>query len=135
MRAAISAVAATPGLVLLRESSLYGSTPVDAGGDDYVNAVIEVQTDRLTPLQVLEILQGIEHAAGRTRPYRNAPRTLDLDVLLYGDLQDDNPTLTLPHPRMLQRAFVLVPLAEIAPHKVTAKQLAAVQDQGVWRRV
>ena len=134
VRAAIAAIAAETGWQLVRQSSLYGSTPVDAGGDDYVNAVVEVQTSHLTPLQVLEILQRIEQAAGRQRPYRNAPRTLDLDVLLYGDLQDSNPTLTLPHPRMWERAFVLVPLSEIAPQRVNLAQLDAVRDQGIWRR-
>ena len=134
VQSAIAAIAAEPGLQLLRQSSLYGSTPIDAGGDDYVNAVVEVQTATLSPMAVLQALQRIEQAAGRTRPYRNAPRTLDLDVLLYGELTDDNPTLTLPHPRMAQRAFVLLPLSEIAPQRVTPAQLAAVRDQGIWRR-
>ena len=68
---------------------------------------------------------------GANAPYRNAPRTLDLDVLLYGDARISSSTLTVPHPRMQQRAFVLLPLAEIAPASVSAEALAAVQDQTV----
>ena len=83
---AILAIAALPGLFLTRQSALYGSAPVDAGGGDYVNAVVEVQT-ALTPHALLAKLQSIESAAGRERPYRNAPRTLDLDVLLYDQLE------------------------------------------------
>ena len=80
---------------------------------------------------LLAALQHIEQGAGRQRPYRNAPRTLDLDVLMYGSTIMNEPSLTLPHPRMLQRAFVLVPLAEIAPEQVTAAQLAAVLGQAI----
>jgi 2-amino-4-hydroxy-6-hydroxymethyldihydropteridine diphosphokinase len=133
LRQAIAAIAQIPGCTLLQQSALYGSTPVDAGGDDYVNAVVEVATD-LSPLGLLQALQAIENAAGRERPYRNAPRTLDLDVLLYGDCVSADPLLTLPHPRMLERAFVLQPLAEIAPNRVTSAQLAAVSHQAVWPR-
>ena len=128
---AIEAIAALTGVQLLRQSSLYGSAPVDAGGDDYVNAVAQVQTTR-TPLQLLHALQTIEDAAGRARPYRNAPRTLDLDLLRYADLQLDTPELVLPHPRMTARAFVLRPLAEIAPELVSDAALQAVADQPVW---
>ena len=78
---AVAAIAALPGLLLTRQSSLYGSAPIDAGGDDYVNAVVEVQTS-LAPQALLVQLQSIENDAGRARPYRNAPRTLDLDLLL-----------------------------------------------------
>ena len=80
-----------------------------------------------TPL--LNQLQGLERQAGRERPHRNAPRTLDLDILLYGDAQVYSPRLTIPHPRMLLRAFVLAPLAEIAPLRVSAAQLEAVGSQ------
>ena len=69
----------------------------------------------LAPMDLLDALQAIEQAHGRERPYRNAPRTLDLDLLLYGDLTLDTPRLTLPHPRLGERAFVLRPLLEIAP--------------------
>ncbi|MDB5999002.1 MAG: folK, partial [Rhizobacter sp.] len=86
---------------------------------------------------LLVALQAIEQRFHRTRSYRNAPRTLDLDLLLYGDERIDTPTLTVPHPRMHQRAFVLVPLAEIAPdvpvapHGTARALLAAVADQTV----
>lgn len=126
------AVAHSSDWVLLRHSSLYGSKPVDATGPDFINAVACVQTT-LSPLALLHKLQAIELAAGRQRPYRNAPRTLDLDLLLYGAVVMNSTELTLPHPRMAQRAFVLAPLAEIAPELVPASQLQAVQDQGVWR--
>ena len=117
---------------LQRRSSLYRSAPVEAAGPDFINAVAEVAT-ALSPQQLLTELQLLEQTAGRQRPYRNAPRTLDLDILRYGDFQLDSPTLTIPHPRMLARAFVLVPLAEIAPSLVTAAQLQAVVHQAIER--
>jgi len=129
--AAIDAIATLDGVQLSRQSSLYGSAPVDAGGGDYVNAVVQVQT-QLGPHALLAALHGIEQAAGRERPYRNAPRTLDLDVLLYADQVIQDAQLTVPHPRMWERAFVLRPLAEIAPEKVSATQLQAVADQPIW---
>lgn len=107
---------------LVRHSSLYSSAPVDAGGPDFVNAVAELETG-LAPLDLLAQLQALEDAAGRARPYRNAPRTLDLDLLLYGDERIVLPLLSVPHPRMHERAFVLVPLAEIAPERVPAERL------------
>ncbi len=117
-----------PGTKLLRQSSLYVSAPHDASGPDFVNAVVELST-ALMPHALLDHLHQLEHNEARTRPYRNAPRTLDLDILLYGDQQVQSPTLTLPHPRMFQRAFVLLPLAEIAPQRVSTAQLAAVDGQ------
>jgi len=129
--AAIDAIRALPCVQLTRQSSLYGSAPVDAGGGDYVNAVVQVRTT-LAPHALLGALHGIEQAAGRARPYRNAPRTLDLDVLLYGTQQLHDAVLTVPHPRMWERAFVLRPLAEIAPDLVNAAQLQAVADQPIW---
>jgi 2-amino-4-hydroxy-6-hydroxymethyldihydropteridine diphosphokinase len=129
--AAIEAIADVDGLALTRKSSLYGSAPIDAGGADYVNAVVEVVTN-LKPQVLLEQLQAIEHRAGRERSYRNAPRTLDLDLLLYGSKRIDTATLIVPHPRMWERAFVLRPLAEIAPHSVKAKHLRVVADQSAW---
>lgn len=112
---ALDRLAWTSGVRLLRASSLYRTAPVDASGDDYVNAVAEVDTS-LSPRALLAALHGIEQAHGRERPYRNAPRTLDLDLLLYDDdTIDDAPRLIVPHPRMHQRAFVLAPLAELAP--------------------
>lgn len=114
-------------------SSLYLSQPVDASGDDYVNAVIKIETS-LDAYELLAELQKLEIQAGRASPQdrahlHNAPRTLDLDILLYGDAQISSRTLTVPHPRMRQRAFVLVPLAQIAPELVSAAGLRAVQDQ------
>ena len=103
---------------------------MDAGGPDYVNAVVQIQT-RLTAPDLLSALQASELRAGRERSYRNAPRTLDLDLLLYGDARIASPRLEVPHPRMQERAFVLLPLAEIAPHLVPQDQLDAVAYQRV----
>lgn len=113
-------------------SSLYRSAPVDAVGPDFVNAVVELQTE-LDPNALLAELQRLETGAGRERPYRNAPRTLDLDLLRHGDAVLDTPRLRLPHPRMAERAFVLLPLAEIAPEQVTSLQLAQVAQQRIER--
>lgn len=129
---AVQAMAQLPDTQLVDLSSLYVSAPVDAGGPDYLNAVAALQT-RLSPLDLLHALQAIELAAGRERPYRNAPRTLDLDVLLYGDLQLNTPELTVPHPRLRERAFVLYPLAELLPGQISAEQLAAVAKQRIAR--
>ncbi len=129
---AMQAIADTDGVALTRQSTLYTSSPVDSSGPDFVNAVVEVLT-RLPAMRLLEQLQAIESRAGRVRPYRHAPRTLDLDILLYADSRIDKHRLTVPHPRMMQRAFVLVPLAEIAPQYVSAEQLRAVEEQTVAR--
>jgi 2-amino-4-hydroxy-6-hydroxymethyldihydropteridine diphosphokinase len=129
---AVHSIAALPRTRLLQLSSLYRSAPVDAGGPDYLNAVAVVETG-LAALELLDALQAIELAAGRERPYRNAPRTLDLDLLRFGDLQMQTERLTLPHPRMLERAFVLQPMAELAGAGVTARQLDRVADQRIER--
>lgn len=113
-------------------SSLYRSAPWDASGPDFINAVVALHTT-LAPLALLHQLQQLEQRAGRERAYRNAPRTLDLDLLRHGDVVLDTPTLTLPHPRLTQRAFVLLPLAEIAPALVTPAQLAQVAGQPIER--
>jgi 2-amino-4-hydroxy-6-hydroxymethyldihydropteridine diphosphokinase len=118
IRRALGALAAAPGMRLVRESPLYRNPP--AGGleqPDFVNAVAEIETG-LTPRELLGELLELERAQGRTRDYPNAPRTLDLDILLYGGLVVREPGLAIPHPRMLGRAFVLVPLADIAPDAV-----------------
>lgn len=115
---------------LLKVSSLYASAPVDAVGPDYLNAVALLDTE-LAPLDLLHALQALENAAGRERPWRNAPRTLDLDVLMYGELQMADAELTLPHPRMRERAFVLFPLAELAPQQVSPSERAAVASQRI----
>ena len=127
---ALKAMAALPQTQLQAVSSLYSSAPVDATGPDYLNAVAQLETG-LDAQAFLEALQAMELAAGRERPYRNAPRTLDLDVLLWGTETLNTPTLVVPHPRMYERAFVLRPLAELAPHLVQAAQLSAVADQRI----
>ena len=129
---AIGALDRLPDTRVTARSSLYRTAPVDAGGPDYVNAVARLCT-RLTAPELLNVLQGLEHDAGRERPYRHAPRTLDLDLLRYGDARIDSPRLKVPHPRMLARAFVLVPLAEIDPALVPAAALAAVASQQIER--
>ena len=125
---AIASIAALEGVKLVAQSSFYRSAPIDSSGPDYVNAVVQLQTNLIAP-ELLAQLQAIEQSAGRERPYRNAPRTLDLDLLLFGDASIQSPSLTLPHPRMWQRAFVLLPLAEIAPALVSAALLDSVKDQ------
>lgn len=130
VRDAVAALDRLPATRLVRTSSLYRSAPVDAGGPDFINAVAEVATQLSAP-DLLHALQGIEQAAGRERPYRNAPRTLDLDLLLYGDARIASPALTVPHPRLRERAFVLLPLRELAPARVTEAELAAVAGQRI----
>jgi len=103
-----------PQTELTAESSLFRSAPVDAQGDDFINAVAQLNT-QLSAEALLEQLQTLEQAAGRERPFPNAPRTLDLDLLLYGDRRIATTILTVPHPRMTQRAFVLIPLLQIDP--------------------
>lgn len=114
LRGAVEALAALAQTRLVACSSLYRSAPVDAAGPDFVNAVAELET-ALDPAALLDALQAIEQRFGRVRGERNAPRTLDLDLLLHGDAVLDTARLRLPHPRLHRRAFVLVPLAEIAP--------------------
>jgi len=132
VRKAIADLAQLPSTVTVAVSSLYGSAPLDADGPDYVNAVVQVRT-ALSPDALLAALQAIEQQAGRERPYRNAPRTLDLDILLYGEHLVDREDLQIPHPRMWQRAFVVLPLAEIAPDLLSPAQVQAVAGQGLHR--
>lgn len=132
VRGALQALGQHPGLRLLRASSLYCTAPFEAQGPDFINAVAEVATTLSAP-ELLRALQAIELAAGRERPYPNAPRTLDLDLLFYGEARIQSPALTVPHPRWRERAFVLLPLAEIAPQRVPAEALAAVAAQAVQR--
>ena len=98
---------------------------------DMLRMLAQVQTT-LAPHALLAQLQAIEQAAGRERPYRNAPRTLDLDILWFGDQVIDTPTLTVPHPRMAERAFVLRPLADLVPERVAAEALQAVTTQSIY---
>jgi 2-amino-4-hydroxy-6-hydroxymethyldihydropteridine diphosphokinase len=129
---AIAALDRLPQTRLLRASGLYRSAPWEASGPDFINAVAAVETG-LDAHELLRALQALELQAGRERPYRNAPRTLDLDLLLYGDAVIDTPDLSVPHPRLRERAFVLLPLAEIAPALVTADELQAVAGQAIER--
>ncbi len=135
--AARLAVGGIPQTRLVVVSSLYQTKPVDASGDDYINAVIKIETE-LGIYQLLKELQRLESLSGRALAQdrahlHNAPRTLDLDILLYGAARIESSTLTVPHVRMWQRAFVLVPLSEIAPELVSAEQLAAVSGQLISR--
>lgn len=133
---AIARLGALDNSALLAVSSLYRSAPLDAGGADYVNAVARIAT-QLSALDLLQALQDIEQAHGRERPYRNAPRTLDLDLLLYDDQEITTATLQVPHPRMTGRAFVLLPLLELAPdialpgHGPARQFMAGVADQDI----
>ena len=112
---AMDELAKLPESRLTARSSLYASAPIGYEAQpDFINAAVEVET-RLSPRALLSALLDIEHHHGRNRSFRNAPRTLDLDLLLYGRAHFHEEGLTLPHPRMHQRAFVLLPLHEIAP--------------------
>lgn len=113
-----AALARMPHTDLIARSSLYRSAPVGyTDQPDFVNAVAAIRTS-LAPRALLEALLDIEREQGRVREFLNAPRTLDLDIALYGDRVIDEPGLSVPHPRMHQRAFVVLPLAEIAPDMV-----------------
>jgi len=134
--AALKALAALPRTNLHASSSIYRTAPIESSGPDYLNAVVALDT-QLSAHEMLIELQHIELTHGRERPYRNAPRTLDLDLLVFGAESIDTPALTVPHPRMHERAFVLVPLAQVAPDLVIpgrgriADLLTAVADQRI----
>ena len=123
-------------IAVLAKSSLYRTAPIDAGGDDYLNCVVKLDTT-LPVRHLLALCHKIEHHFGRERPFRNAPRTLDLDILLYGEQCIEEPDLIVPHPRLVERAFALVPLIEIAPQLIIPQHgradafLAAVADQRI----
>ncbi|MEN6586618.1 MAG: 2-amino-4-hydroxy-6-hydroxymethyldihydropteridine diphosphokinase [Sulfuricella sp.] len=128
-----------PATRLIAHSSLYRSAPWGYSDQpDFINAVAEIET-RLEPARLLEMLLDIEHRFGRVREFLNAPRVLDLDLLLYDGLIHHEHGLTLPHPRMHERAFVLLPLTEIAPecvipgHGRAASLLAACAGQKLQR--
>lgn len=142
LQSAALALAALPSTQLAHLSGFYRTAPLNtdtagsespAPGGDYCNAVAALDTDLPAPL-LLNALQAIEQQFGRVRSQRNAPRLLDLDLLLYGNGSIASKKLTVPHPRMNQRAFVLRPLAEIAPGLVSPAQLRAVAHQaiGLW---
>ncbi|WP_332814524.1 2-amino-4-hydroxy-6-hydroxymethyldihydropteridine diphosphokinase [Ramlibacter sp.] len=130
--AALDRLQALPQTRLAARSSLYRTAPVGAAGPDFVNAVAALRTSLSAP-DLLAALQRLEAEAGRERPFANAPRTLDLDLLLYGQARIASPRLVVPHPRMHERAFVLVPLAEIAPALVAPQALAALTSQVIAR--
>jgi 2-amino-4-hydroxy-6-hydroxymethyldihydropteridine diphosphokinase len=132
---ALGALAELPLTQVLVRSGLYQSDAIDCepGAPPFVNAVAGLSTGLSAP-QLLAALQQLEQAAGRQRPYRNAPRTLDLDLLLYGEGRVESASLCVPHPRMGQRAFVLRPLAEIAPQWAAAAAAPDLASQ-VLRRI
>jgi len=116
---AFVALSHLPGTRLVKQSSLYRTAPIDCidAAPDFINAVAEIETE-LSPQVLLDALHKIENGAGRERPYINAPRVLDCDLLLYENVVLNTVKLTLPHPRMHTRGFVLLPLFEIAPHLI-----------------
>lgn len=142
VQAALQALHAIPNTTVIKQSSLYRTDPVGYGVDelpaipDFINAVVQVKT-ALASLDLLAALFEIENQFGRERPYLNAPRLLDLDLLLYDTVVMNTERLTLPHPRMFERGFVLLPLAEIAPdlQHLTAGSVVNVaknyQNQGI----
>jgi 2-amino-4-hydroxy-6-hydroxymethyldihydropteridine diphosphokinase len=130
VRDAIAQITQLPQIQMLASSSLYRTAPIESSGDDYINAVVKISTT-LPSYSLLSMLQLLEQAAGRERPYHNAPRTLDLDLLFYGSASIESETLTVPHPRMMQRAFVLLPLQELAPELVSSADLLNVSDQRI----
>ncbi|MBL8468305.1 2-amino-4-hydroxy-6-hydroxymethyldihydropteridine diphosphokinase [Methyloversatilis discipulorum] len=139
VRAALDELAAAPGIVLERKSSLYRTAPIGYDNQpDFINAVARVRTT-LEPQALLDALLDIERTHGRVREFLNAPRTLDLDVLLYEDRVINTDTLNVPHPRAHLRAFVLLPLLEVSPDVVipgigpASAWLAHCQDQPIQR--
>lgn len=131
VESAIEAIARVPGVQLIERSHLYKTAPVGPPQPDYINACVLVYT-LLSPDTLLSVLLEIERQFGRVRRERWGPRLLDLDLLLYGNRIVNTPTLQLPHPRMRDRAFVLWPLAEIAPdwvEPVTLKTMKDLRDQ------
>ena len=138
LREALARIGQIPGVRLAGASGLYRTEPIESSGPDYLNAVVRVQTS-LSARELLHALQAIENRLGRVRPAGvvNAPRTMDLDLLLYDDLVCSDEELVVPHPRMHLRAFVLVPLLQIAPDieipgKASARTyLPSVADQRI----
>ena len=118
---------------MVKKSSLYRTAPMGhAAQPDFINAVAQLETG-LPAERLLAELQTVEQRHGRKRSFPNAPRTLDLDILLFGNATMQSGTLTIPHPRMHERAFVLKPLLEIAPQLPFQAQLSACASQKVER--
>jgi 2-amino-4-hydroxy-6-hydroxymethyldihydropteridine diphosphokinase len=140
LRAGLAALAALPRTRVVRVSSFYASAPVGyLDQPDFVNAVAAIETE-LAPRELLDALLDIERDRGRVRDFPNAPRTLDLDLVLYGESRVAEHGLTVPHPRAHERAFVIVPLAEIAPSadipgRGRAADLVAHVDAASVRRI
>lgn len=132
VRQAFDALALLTSTQLITRSKIYRTAPHEAQGPDFFNAVAHIETGMTAP-DLLDALQAIENKAGRLRPYLHAPRSLDLDLLFYGDAQVHSPRLALPHPRWKERAFVLYPLADVWPERVLAEDLRRVAGQGVER--
>lgn len=138
LQQAAAALAGWSAVSRVEGSSLYRSAPVDSSGPDYWNAVLAFDT-ALDAAALHERLRAIESEHGRERPYRNAPRTLDLDLLAWGEETWHTHTLEVPHPRLHQRAFVLHPLLELAPDLALpglgglSRYLPAVADQAITR--
>ena len=137
VRAALSALEAHPQIQIEKTSSLYVTAPVGYDDQpDFVNAVCSVSTS-LDGVSLLAVLNRIEADFGRERTFRNAPRTLDLDIIDFDGISSDDPHLTLPHPRAHERSFVMKPLAEILPdfvlggHGRAADLAAALGDEGI----
>lgn len=137
VRAALSAMEAHPQIQIEKTSSLYVTAPVGYDDQpDFVNAVCSVRTS-LDGVSLLTVLNRIEADFGRERTFRNAPRTLDLDIIDFDGISSDDPHLTLPHPRAHERSFVMKPLAEILPdfvlggHERAADLAAALGDEGI----
>ena len=136
---ALAALAAHPQVQVLAASSFYRTVPVGYADQPDINAVALLSTD-LPAAELLALLHQTEAAAGRVRSFRNAPRTLDLDLIDYAGQTIDSPALQLPHPRAHQRGFVMIPLAEIAPRHIlpgqtatTAELAATLGNEGVQR--
>ena len=137
VRAALSALEAHPQIQIEKTSSLYVTAPVGYDNQpDFVNAVCSVRTS-LDGVSLLAVLNRIEADFGRERTFRNAPRTLDLDIIDFDGISSDDPHLTLPHPRAHERSFVMKPLAEILPdfvlggHGRAADLAAALGEEGI----
>ena len=127
---AFDALLKLPATVGLQRSRLYRTAPWQAQGPDFINAMAQVDTQLSAP-ELLTQMQRIEQSAGRIRPYHHAPRTLDLDLIFYGQAVIHSAALVLPHPRWRERAFVLRPFSDLAPERILASDWAAVAGQDI----